>query len=96
MRTQIKFLGISEKQRINLDILVNFLKKERFFLHFKTVIFFDFILQFLKESDTSEYNSAYQTSFQTVSVDINRLVYAPPFCQSAPGKSKANKWKKTS
>ena len=58
-RTQIKVLGISEKQRINLDIFVNFLKKKRFFLHFKIVFFFYFILQFLKKSDTSEYNSAY-------------------------------------
>ena len=57
--TQIKVLGISEKQRINLDIFVNFLKKKRFFLHFKIVFFFYFILQFLKKSDTSEYNSAY-------------------------------------
>ena len=39
-RTQIKVLGISEKQRINLDIFVNFLKKKRFFLHFKIVFFF--------------------------------------------------------
>ena len=60
-QTQIKVLGISEKQRINFDIFVNFLKKKRFFfLHFKKVIlFFDFILQFLKESDTSEYNTSY-------------------------------------
>ena len=47
LRIQIKVLGISEKQRINLGIFVNFLKKKRF-LHFKTVIFFDFISQFLK------------------------------------------------
>ena len=73
---------------------MSFFSKSNVFLHFKTVIFFDFILQFLKESDTSEYNGAYQTSFQTASVDINRLVYAPPFWQSAPGKSKANKWKR--
>ena len=39
-RTEIKVLGISEKQRINLDIFVNFLKKKRFFLHFKIVFFF--------------------------------------------------------
>ena len=58
-RTKTKVLGISEKQRINLDIFVNFLKKKRFFLHFKIVFFFYFILQFLKKSDTSEYNSAY-------------------------------------
>ena len=60
-RTQIKALGISEKQRINLNIFVNFLKKKLFFLHtLKEKFFlFYFILQFLKESDTSEYNSAY-------------------------------------
>ena len=40
-RTQIKVLGIFKKQRINLDIFVNFLP-------FKTVFFY-FILQFLKE-----------------------------------------------
>ena len=38
-RTQIKVLGISEKQRINLDIFVNFLKKKSVFLHFKTLFF---------------------------------------------------------
>ena len=49
-RTQIKILGISEKQRINLDIFVSFLKKKHF-LHFKTTtIFFDFILQFWKSA----------------------------------------------
>ena len=58
-RIQINVLGIFEKQRINLGIVVNFLKKKRFFLHFKTVFFFYFVLQFLKESNTSEYNSAY-------------------------------------
>ena len=50
-RMQIKVLGISEKQRINSHILVNFLKKKRallHFLHFKRVLFFNFILQFLK------------------------------------------------
>ena len=43
-RTQITSFEVSEKQRINLGIVVNFLKKKRFFLHFKTVIFFYFIL----------------------------------------------------
>ena len=41
-RMQIKVLGISEKQRINSHILVNFLKKKcalLHFLHFKTVLF---------------------------------------------------------
>ena len=46
-RTQIKVLGISEKQRINLDTFVNFLKKKRlFFLYFKIVIFFVFLISF--------------------------------------------------
>ena len=59
-RTQIKVLGISKKQRINSDIFVNVLKnKNIYFLYFKAVFFFDFILRFLKESNTSEYNSAY-------------------------------------
>ena len=58
--TQIKVLGISKKQRINSDIFVNVLKKKTiYFLYFKAVIFFDFIVRFLKESNTSEYNSAY-------------------------------------
>ena len=70
MRTQIKALGIFEEQRINFDIFVNFLKKKLVFLHFKTLYFFYFILQFLKESDTSEYNTAYLILFQTISVDI--------------------------
>ena len=45
-RTQIKVLGISEKQRINLDIFVNFLKKKRFFYtlkqYFCLISFFSF------------------------------------------------------
>ena len=59
MRTQKKsFRNFRETE--NLDIFVNFPKKKRFFLHFKIVIFlFDFILQFLKKSDTSEYNATY-------------------------------------
>ena len=44
-RTQIKVLGIPEKQRINLDIFVNFLKKKLLFLHFKAVFFF-FLISF--------------------------------------------------
>ena len=79
-RTKVKVLEISEKQRINLDIFCQFSQKETPFLYFKTVFFFDFILQFLKESDTSEYNTAYWISFQTIFVDINRLEYAPLFC----------------
>ena len=43
-RTKIKVLGNSEKQRINLDIFVNFLKKTNvFFLHFKTVFFYSIL-----------------------------------------------------
>ena len=34
-RTQIKVLGIYEKKRIDFDIFVNFLKKERFFYTLK-------------------------------------------------------------
>ena len=45
-RTQIKVLGIFEKQRINLDIFVNFLKKNRFFLHFNPVIFLNSFCSF--------------------------------------------------
>ena len=41
---QIKVLGISGKRRIIFNIFVNFLKKKRFFLHFKTVIFYLFIV----------------------------------------------------
>ena len=41
-RTQIKILGISEKQRTKLDIFVNFLKK-KLFLHFKTITIFFWI-----------------------------------------------------
>ena len=55
--TQIKILGIFEKQRIKLDTFVKFLKKKHF-LHFTTIIiFFYFILQFLKECDTFKSNS---------------------------------------
>ena len=45
---QIKILGISEKQRIKLDIFVNFLKKKYFFYTLKQTNnnFFDFILPF--------------------------------------------------
>ena len=45
-RTKIKVLGNSEKQRINLDIFVNFLKKKRFFYtlkqYFCLISFFSF------------------------------------------------------
>ena len=59
-RRLIKKFRISEKQRINLDVFVNFLKKKRFFYTLKQYsFFFGFLLQFLKESGTSEYNSAY-------------------------------------
>ena len=58
-RTQIKVFGISEKRRISFDIFVIFLKKKRFFYTLKQFFCFDFILQFLKESDTSEYNTTY-------------------------------------
>ena len=43
--TQIKILGISEKQIIKLDIFVKFLK-ERHFFNFKTIITFFFISYF--------------------------------------------------
>ena len=50
MRTQIKKLGISEKQRIKLDILSIF-SKINIFLDFKTtIISFDFILQFWRSA----------------------------------------------
>ena len=55
--TQMKILGISKTQKIKLDIFVEFLKKKHF-LHFKTIIiFFYFILQFLKKWVTFESNS---------------------------------------
>ena len=55
--TQINILGISEEQRIKLDIFVNFLKKNHF-LDFKTtIIFFWFRFAVLKEWDTFESNS---------------------------------------
>ena len=44
--TQIKILGIYEKQKIKLDIFVNFVEKKNNFLDFKlTMIFFYFIFQ---------------------------------------------------
>ena len=54
-----KSFRISEKRRISFEIFVIFLKKKRFFYTLKQFFCFDFILQFLKESDTSEYNTAY-------------------------------------
>ena len=60
-----KVLEISEKQRTNWTFLSIFSKKQKnekkqqLFLHFKTVIILSFILQFLKESNTSEYNVTY-------------------------------------
>ena len=56
-RTQIKILGISEKQGIKLDIFVNFLKKKQFFLHFKATIFFWFQFAILKKCNTFDSNS---------------------------------------
>ena len=50
-------LGISEKQRIKLDVSVNFLKKKPLFLHFKTTTFFLFHFTVLKECNTFESNS---------------------------------------
>ena len=41
-RTVIKVLGISEKQRIYLDIFVNFLRKKRFFFNLKQFFFISF------------------------------------------------------
>ena len=59
-RTQIKVLGISKKQRINSDIFLNVLKKSTSIFHsLNSNFFFDFILRFLRESNTSEYNSAH-------------------------------------
>ena len=40
MRKHMTILGISGKQRIKLDVFVNFLKKKPLFLHFKTTTFF--------------------------------------------------------
>ena len=39
MRTQIKILGISDRERINVHFC-QFSQKETFFLHFKKTIFF--------------------------------------------------------
>ena len=58
MLTQTKVLGISEKQRIKLDIFVSF-QKRNIFLHLKTIFFFDFILQLLQECDTFVSNSVF-------------------------------------
>ena len=56
-RTQIKVLGISEEQKIQLDIFGNFLKKKHF-LHFKTTkMFFWFQFAVLKECNTFDLNS---------------------------------------
>ena len=44
-RTQIKILGISEKQRIKLDIFVNFGKKKHF-LYFETTFFYYYYFYF--------------------------------------------------
>ena len=43
-RTQIKILGISEKQGIKLDIFVNFLKKKHFFYTLNNSFFISFYL----------------------------------------------------
>ena len=43
--TQTRILGISEKQRIKLEILVKFLKKKHF-LHLKTIIIYFLISYF--------------------------------------------------
>ena len=56
----IQVLEFKRNRELILTFLSIFSKRNVFFLHFKKVIlFFDFILQFLKESDTSEYNTAY-------------------------------------
>ena len=45
MLTQIKVLGISEKQRIKLDIFVSF-QKRNIFLHLKTIFFWFYFAAF--------------------------------------------------
>ena len=45
-----KILGISEKQRIKLDIFVDFPKKEHFLGFKTTIIFFSFILHFWRSA----------------------------------------------
>ena len=57
MRKHMTILGISGKQRIKLDVFVNFLKKKPLFLHFKTTTFFLFHFTVLKECNTFESNS---------------------------------------
>ena len=73
-RTQIKILGISEKQGIKLDIFVNFLKKKHFFLHFKTIIF-DFNLQFW--SSATLLTGTLYLLFQVVLCNQPTIVFAP-------------------
>ena len=55
-RTQIKILEIFEKQRIKLDIFVNFLKKKHFFT-LQNNIFLKFQFTVLKECNSFESNS---------------------------------------
>ena len=57
-RTQLKVFGISEKQRVWIFLSI-FSKRNVFFYNLTQQLFFDFILQFLKKCDTSEYNSTY-------------------------------------
>ena len=73
-RTQIKILGISEKQRIKLDIFVNFLKKKHFFT-LQNNIFFYFNLQFWR-SATLLTRTRYLL-FQVALCNQPTIVFAP-------------------
>ena len=53
------------RNRINLHIFVNFYTLKQLLLLFVLFLFFSyFILQFLKESDTSEYNTHVKYRFR--------------------------------
>ena len=56
LRGKKKNLGIFEKQRVRLDIFVNFLKKETFFYTLKQQWFFWFHSTVLKECNTFDSN----------------------------------------
>ena len=73
-RTQVKVLGISEEQKIKLDIFVNFLKKKHFFT-LQNNIFFYFNLQFWR-SATLLTRTRYLL-FQVALCNQPTIVFAP-------------------
>ena len=85
-RTRIKVLGIYEKKRIDFDIFVNFLKKERFFYTLKQQFFWFHFAVF----EGKRYFWVWHRILNIVSNNLCRY----SFGWSAPGESKANNWKK--